>query len=136
MMLSAMVMMRVLPFFFTCRAKVPKHGAKNGIQYLKMIRSGAILTYFSPTRYQFKGFTLLSATSILKSAGEGSEVYWVSPGKRNCGYCSVKVNRVTRASFENSRAKRSLYVASPPRNGCAGPTITTCGLVAFNVSVL
>ena len=126
MMLSVMATSRVCLLDFTILPNNPKAGPKKGIQNRKMITSGRSFLYFSPTFIQLNGFTLFNAISISKYSGLGESVYCDSPGNKKFGYCKVKVRMLTLFCFRNSVASRSLYVAKPPRKGCAGPTITMC----------
>ncbi len=69
---------------------VAKQGAKNGSQYLKIIRSAFSPATFLPVLIQFNGFTESTQIIFLSSGilNKGSSCsYCVLPGKNISGYC-------------------------------------------------
>ena len=97
-----------------------------------MSRSGCIAWMRRPTLIQLIGLQELTCWLISKSVGAFSVEYCVFPGKRNDGYCRVKVMISTWCpSACNWRASRSLKVAKPPRKGYAVPSSTMFMLCHF-----
>ena len=87
-----------------------------GVQYFISTKSGRSQRMARPTRHQLKGSTVLTQRSMCRSAGGGAETVWLLPGKRNEGYCTVKVLIPTSWPREaNVRAMISMIEANPPR---------------------
>ena len=126
MILSKMEIILVCLLPFTILQIVPKQGAINGNQNFTTKTSGFCFLIFKPTFIQLNGLMEFTETCIVKFSGFGNDEYCVVPGNKNSGYCKENVSIVTSSfSCRNSFAKRSLYAAKPPRNGCAEPRITT-----------
>ena len=106
------------------REMVPKQGPMNGVQYFMSSMSGRSRRMRSPMRIQLKGLTVFTHRSILRFSGAGESVYWLLPGNRNEGYCTVKVlMSASQPRDLKVRARISMMEAMPPRYGCAGPRI-------------
>jgi hypothetical protein len=87
--------------------------------------SGASFCKRLPTRSQFNGLHEWITRRIVSPFGAVSWLNCVLPGKRNPGYCKVKVHTSTSCpSVTNCLASRSLNAASPPLYGHAVPSIT------------
>ena len=105
------------------RAMVPKHGAMKGVQYLSISASGRSRLIRRPTFIQLGGQTVFTARTMSMPSGASDSLYWLLPGKRIFGYCTVKVSSLHFAPRPTNVAQsRSIMVAMPPRYGYAGPS--------------
>ena len=85
----------VLRFLFTFLMIVPKDGAKKGIQYLKIIRSGFISMILFAVPCHVSGLTELRILSASNSVEDSDSMYCDLPGNNILGYCVVKLIAIT-----------------------------------------